>query len=371
MVIVGGGLTGCATAYALAQAGVRAIVVEADRIGQGSSGRGAGLLLPDPGPAFRTLSELHGLRAARAAFEGWRRSALDAAALLRRAGIRCGLDPCDALVASGPDERALRREYDARNAAGLDVAWLGPRQARQATHLDADVALRMHGAFTFDPYRACLGLASAAARRGVRLFERSPVRALRHSSKEVEIVLEEGSVRAATAIVATGSATAEFKPLQRHFKPQERYLVTTEPLAAPLRKQLLPGTVTLRDTHMPPHGIRWTPDHRLIVAGADQPETPERRRQAVLTQRTGQLMYELLTMYPAISGLRPEYGWEAAYGTTNDGLMYIGAHRNYPRHLFALGGGESATGSFLAARILVRSVQGAPQKADEVFGWAR
>ena len=52
--------------------------------------------------------------------------------------------------------------------------------------------------------------------------------------------------------------------------------------------------------------------------------------------------------------------------------MYIGAHRNYPRHLFALGGpGDSVTGAFVAARILVRALQDAPEKADEVFGWTR
>ena len=38
VVIVGGGLTGCATAYAFAAAGVRVVLLEADRIGQGSSG---------------------------------------------------------------------------------------------------------------------------------------------------------------------------------------------------------------------------------------------------------------------------------------------------------------------------------------------
>ena len=57
-------------------------------------------------------------------------------------------------------------------------------------------------------------------------------------------------------------------------------------------------------------------------------------------QRTGQLMYELLMMHPAISGLQPEYGWEMVYGETADGLMYIGPHRNYPRHLFALGSSD-------------------------------
>ena len=83
-------------------------------------------------------------------------------------------------------------------------------------------------------------------------------------------------------------------------------------------------------------------------------------------------MYELLTMYPAISGLKPAYGWEATYGDTVDGLMYIGAHRNYPNHLFALGGSpDSLTGAFLAARIVLRALKGRSEKGDAVFGWTR
>ena len=110
----------------------------------------------------------------------------------------------------------------------------------------------------------------------------------------------------------------------------------------------------------------------LLLAGADTHETPEKQRDAVRVQRTGQLMYELLMKNSAISGLQPEYGWETTYGETADGLMYIGPHRNYPRHLFALGGArDSVTGSFLAARILLRALQDESDKSDRVFGWAR
>jgi glycine/D-amino acid oxidase-like deaminating enzyme len=96
-----------------------------------------------------------------------------------------------------------------------------------------------------------------------------------------------------------------------------------------------------------------------------------KQRPGVLIQRTGQLMYELLTMNPVISGLQPQYGWEMSYGETADGLMYIGPHRNFPHHLFALGGTDSLTGSFLSARILLRAVQGEPEKADSAFSWTR
>jgi len=115
-----------------------------------------------------------------------------------------------------------------------------------------------------------------------------------------------------------------------------------------------------------------TQDGRLLVAGGDQAEIPARVRPAAWVQRTGQLMYESLMMFPSISGLQPEYGWEAAYGETADGLMYVGPHRNYPHHLFALGGsGQSVTGSFVAARLIARALTGETRKGDDVLGWTR
>jgi len=373
VVIMGGGLTGCATAYACAVAGWRPVVVEADRIGQGSSGRSAGLLLPEPGPAFREVVQAHGLRAARRIFEAWSKGASDGAALLRRLKVTGGVEAFDSLVvAFRGDEKALLREQAARQEAGLDARWLKQTAVRQATALEASAAMRLHDGYAVDPYRACLALATASARRGARVFERSPVRKARFGRKQAEVLLADGVVRAPTVIVTTGAATPEFKPLRRHFTSRESYLVLTDVMPAAMRKQLGRRTATLADTRQPHHRVRWTSDDRILVAGADQDETPPRTRSAVLVQRTGQLMYELLTMYPAISGLQPVYGWELPYGETADGLMYIGPHRNYPRHLFALGdASDSITGAFVAARILARAVRGEPHKGDELFGWTR
>ncbi len=373
VVIIGGGLAGCAAAYACAAAGVRAVVLEADRVGQHAAGRSAGLLLPDPGPTLRDVSQAHGLRGARTVFQTWRRATLDAAALLRRLGIKCGLDAHDALVAAPREaEKALRREFETRQAAGLDGTWLGRKQVLAATALDASAAIRMRDAFGLDPYRACVGLAAAAVKRDVPIYERTPVRQVRAGRRQVEVIAEGATIRAKTVVVATGIATAEFTQLRRHFSAREAYLVLTEVIPASMRRSLGTRSATIADTRTPRHRIRFTADNRMLVAGADQAATPERKREAILIQRTGQLMYELLTMYPVISGLMPEYGWEQAYGDTADGLPYIGPHRNFPRHLFALGaGGDSVTGAFLAARIILRYLQDAPEKSDALFGWTR
>jgi len=372
VVIVGAGLTGCATAYACAMAGLKPIVVDAGRVGQGSAGRSAGLLLPEPGPSFRDVAEAHGLRAARRVFETWGKGATEAAALLRRLKTP-GIEEFENLiVAARGDEKALQREQAAREEAGLDARALTQKQVRQATALDAAAGMRLRDTPAVDPYRACLVLATAAARRGAVFFERSPVKQVRPGARKIDVVLASGTVTAETAIITTGVATAEFKPLRRHFKARESYLVLTDEVPVAIRKQLGRRQSTIRDTRSPRHRIRWTADDRILIAGGDQDGTPARTREAVLVQRTGQLMYELLMMYPVISGLQPVYGWDLPYGETADGLMYIGAHRNYPRHLFALGGGgDSITGAFVAARLLTRAVRGETEKGDEVFGWVR
>jgi glycine/D-amino acid oxidase-like deaminating enzyme len=108
------------------------------------------------------------------------------------------------------------------------------------------------------------------------------------------------------------------------------------------------------------------------VTGADQHPTPARTRRPVLVQRTGQLMYELSTLYPDISGLQPAYGWAADYPLTENGLPCIGPHRNYPHHLFAFGdASHSVTGSYLASRVLLRHHFEEMDPGDDVFGFHR
>jgi glycine/D-amino acid oxidase-like deaminating enzyme len=128
----------------------------------------------------------------------------------------------------------------------------------------------------------------------------------------------------------------------------------------------------VRDSAVPPHVIRWVNDEQLLVSGADSDTVAPRLRERTLVQRTGQLMYELSTMYPDISGLMPAYGWETSYGRTADGLPYLGPHRNYPRHLFAFGdASHSVTGAYLASRVLLRHLVDQTEPADDVFGFHR
>src|SRR5437762_11478638 len=196
-VIIGGGLTGCATAYAFAAAGVKTVLLEAGQIGRGNTAAAGGWIAEEPGVPFDDLEKAIGLRATRRAWHAWHRAALDFAALLRRLDIKCALEEHGIVtVAITPEQAArLKRDRKARRDAGLDAPALNARAIRSAFGLEASAGLRSRAGATLDPYRACMGLAAAAAARGAGVFERSPVSRIRFGRRTADVFVSGRSIR--------------------------------------------------------------------------------------------------------------------------------------------------------------------------------
>lgn len=373
VVIIGGGLTGCACALTFAAAGVKVLLLEAEAIGQGATARSSGLVREDFDASFKQTVSTHGLAAARILWEGFRRASLDCAATLRRLHVRCDLAAEDLFSVAPRDPEsaaALKREYQVRRAAGLRHSWTTPAVLARETALESGGAIRTRGA-RLDPYRACLSVAAAAAARHAGIYEHSRADRVRAARKQVEVTTDGGVVRAQAVIIATSAPLRDLKALRRHLEPQLGYAVVTEPLPAAVRRLVGRRAGALRQDSVPPHVLRWLGD-RAFFSGAEQPELPARLREKALVQRTGQLMYELSLLYPAISGLAAAWSWDVTHYQTADSLPFAGTHRNFPRHLFGLGGHRhGAAFAWLAARLLLRSFQGLPAKGDELFGFAR
>jgi glycine/D-amino acid oxidase-like deaminating enzyme len=350
-------------------------LLEAAQIGRGGSGSSSGWLSDDPGVGFADFSQAFGVRVATKAFNAWRRASLDFASLLRRLDVKCFVEPRPAVtVALTPDQALrLKREVKARRDNGLDATPLNARAVAGEVGLAAPAAFRTKDGSALDPYRACLGLAAAAAQRGAQLFERTPVTKVTFNRKTADVLTDTGRIHTKRVIVATGIPTALYKSLVRHFWFRTSYFAQTEPVPARIRQQMGSGEAIVRDAAEPPHVIRWVEDgHRVIVAGADADVPPARLRDKVVVQRTGQLMYELSTLYPDISGIAPAFGWAADYARTTNGLPCIGPHRNFPHHLFAFGdASQGVTGAYLASRVLLRHHFEEMDPADEVFGFHR
>ncbi len=372
IVIIGGGLTGAATAYACAAAGLRVAVLEAERIGHGASASGSGIIQQAPAVAMLEMEAQHGRRLAKTVWTAWRRAALDLAATVRRLNIRTGFTPADGLVwAHSPDTaKPLERELAARRAAGLDGTWLTPR-ALASIGLDGAGGIRTRGDATIDPVRLCGGFARAAAARGAVLFERTRALTVSQARGRIEIQSARGRIGCETVVVTTGEPADLFEPLARHVVACDAYAVQTPPVGRAVRAAVRDRSLILQDSYRPPHRLAWTAGDRILWTGAAGSRVPDRLRPQTVVQRTGQLMYELSVVLPDISGVQPEHGWPIPYSVGRDGLPLVGPHRNYPHHLFAFGLGPNPAAAFLASRLLLRHLGGAADKADHAFGFTR
>jgi glycine/D-amino acid oxidase-like deaminating enzyme len=373
-VVIGGGLTGATAAYVLANAGMRVMLLEAERVAAGSTAGGLGAILPQPDAMLRAVEGIAGRRVARGAWEIAQKSAADFGAALKKLPTKSDV-VASALVINArgaEDAQALKKEQTARRSAGVVAPWLSPAAARADIGTDSSGAIRLRDTFLFDPVRAALGLAGAAQARGAQIFEKSPVRRTRFTRKYADVVLGTGTIRTRGVVIATGEPGSLFGQLRRHVRRQTGYLVVTEPLSASMRREAGRRQSVLTEAGTSPHWLRWLPDDRALFAGALSAPVPSRQRDKALRPRVAQLMYEFSVRYPAISGLQAGWGWDVPVVSTFDGLPWIGPHRNYPFHFFAMAFGWQGDGlAWHAARAALRYFQGSPRRDDDAFGFVR
>jgi glycine/D-amino acid oxidase-like deaminating enzyme len=374
VVVIGGGLTGTAAAYTLAHAGAKVILLEADQLAGGQTASGIGVIVPEPDALIRDVEAFRTRGVARLAWDEARRSAADFASALKKLATKSDLEPAEMFI-NAPDGAAaalLKREQAARKEARVAAPWVPAVAVRRDLATDSDGAIRLHEASRYDPVRAALGLAGAAEAKGARLFERSRVTRTRFTRKYADVLLDGARIRTTGVVVATGEPGAVFGQLRRHVRYQDGYVVVTAPLNAAMRREVGRRTAVMTDRAGSTHWLRWLAEDRVLFAGAAQPVVAQKLRDRALVQRAGQLMYELSLRYPAVSGVAPAWSWDVPVVTTMDGLPWIGAHRNYPFHFFAIAlGWHGDAISWFAARAAARHFCGEPKKEDDAFGFLR
>src|SRR4029078_6159293 len=108
-----------------------------------------------------------------------------------------------------------------------------------------------------------------------------------------------------------------------------------------------------------PRWLRWLSDDRALFAGGLSKPVAARQIERAAAQQTAELMYELSVRYPAISGLPSAWRWPVPIVSTADGLPWIGVHRNYPFHFFAVAFGWQGDGlAWFAAKAALRAIRG-------------
>jgi glycine/D-amino acid oxidase-like deaminating enzyme len=355
-------------------AGIRVALLEGRRVAGGSTAASTALLMQEPDKDLHELARRYGRARAREVWRALSRATRDLTRAIERLSIDCDLHHRESVYFTLDQARVdrLEGEFHARKRAGLPGRWLSSSGLSRIAGISGEAAIATSGNAEVNPIKTCRGFLRAAVARGALVFERSAVRRIGRATGRVIVHTAGGTVHAEQVVIATGYATTYFKPLVGRFRLKDTFVIATRRLPLRLRRTLLRKSVMLWDTDRPYHYLRWTDDGRLLLGGEDAEHRSNREAASRLTAGRKRLLAYLARLYPVLSDERPEFAWQGLFAETADGLPYIGAHRRYPGHLFALGyGGNGMTAAFLASQLLLERYRKGPDPRESLFAFNR
>jgi len=268
--IVGGGFLGISAALHLAEAGVKAAVLEAKEIGSGGSGRALGQVVPYAKHDHRHIEAHYGPRAGGHLIDALAAGPDLVFGLIARHGIVCEAVRNGLIFAphSAGEERSLEAQaaYWCRNGAPVD--FLKGDDASQiigSSYYPACLLDRRGG--TVNPLAYVRGLARAALAGGASLYTHTKAVAIEREGAGWRVKAREGALLARSVIIGTGAYTDRLWPgLSRTIIPMRAHIRVSRPLSDNLRASVLPSGRSLTDTRRLYSGIRVRTDGRLQMS---------------------------------------------------------------------------------------------------------
>jgi gamma-glutamylputrescine oxidase len=359
--IVGGGFTGLSAALHLAQAGARVLLIEAETIGYGASGRNGGQIhtgfRQTQARLQRWLGEVH-------ARDLWYLSE-EAKSLVREMAARhapdCALK--SGLVIAADDRAAARSLAEDTDYLQRHYGYTAARTLRVDETADV-LGTSVYPESRFDsggghlqPLAFARGVARAAEHAGAQIYEGSRARRIESDGRGVRIVCESGRVEADWAILACDASTGELVPeLAPYIAHVESFITATEPLSEEIYQRVLPSDAAVADTRHVLDYYRKSADRRMLYAGRETYLTIPRDIAAIVRPR-------MQRVYPALKSARIEYAWRGTVGITRTRMPHFG--RLGERVLFADGySGQGVALANLGGKVLAEAALGNPQKFE-------
>ena len=342
--VVGGGITGCACALALAEAGKRVRLLEAREIAGGASGRNGGFALRGGAAAYPVLVESIG---ADATASIWRWTETELGALAALAGDAFRHTGSLRLAADDEERDELREEYDALVEAEFAAEWRDALPHPLAGRYPAALFHPPDG--VLQPARLVRRIAERAASTGVEI----------HEHTRVSSVDETG---ADTVVVATdGYPSGLLGDIEGLIVPTRGQVIATEPIEEML----------FEIPHYGRHGFDYWHqrlDGRIVAGGFRDVSLDTEFTDEEVTTPVVQAALERFIEEHVGRPVRVDYRWAGIFGMVFDFLPVIGRVPGDDRLWMA--GGYSGHGNvlgFASGRLLARAILGESDPELELF----
>jgi gamma-glutamylputrescine oxidase len=363
VVIVGGGYTGLSAAYHIAESGRAPILLEANRIGWGASGRNGGVVSPKFRISFPGIAATYGREVARRMYDLAYESVDCVEELVETLDIKSAGFGRFGHIAAAHTPRAL---------ANLSVTgdWIkteyGKSVMLSAEEVREEVGtgvffggLLSTGAGGIHPLNYARGLARGLQAKGAPVYVETPAIKIHRDGTGVIVETPEGRVSARQLIIATNGysdLTGATKPIHQRLVPFRSAIIATAPLSANVRAQILPGGRLCGDTKRMLRWFRMVGD-QLIFGGRgafgrdDSPAAFKALRK------------NMTDLFPILEETPVVHEWSGLVAMTLDGLPHIG--RLDERTYFAAGyNGTGVAMASLMGRYLAHKTAGEATSAS-------
>lgn len=360
--VIGGGIAGCSTALHLADRGYRVVLLEAHRIGWGASGRSGAQAIPGIACGQHKLQALVGEADARriwdVSVEGLRLQR----ELIARHGIDCDLRTGQMHVAIKPrQERELREEVATLHGEyGYDsIRMVEREELRSILASDRYIAGNYDSAGGhIHPLKYTQGLAAAAERAGVRVFEDSRALAYARVAGALEVTTATGRVRCRSLALCGNAWLGPFAPaLARKIMGVGTYIVATQPLGAERAAALIRNDAAVTDINWVIDYFRRSADHRLLFGGRVSYSglDPLGTRRATRAR--------MLAVFPQLADADIEHAWGGYVDITMNRAPHFG--RLEPDVYFLQGfSGHGIALTGIAGKLLAEAIAGTAERFD-------
>jgi gamma-glutamylputrescine oxidase len=359
--IIGGGYTGLSSALHLRDKGYSVVLLEAERVGWGASGRNGGHASTGQRNDQDELEQRVGRDLAHKLWHLGLEGVDTVCGLVDRFAIDCDLKEGDLHVASKAahiDElraysEKLQQEYQyekVRFVAGSELHEMTSSRRYHAGVLDT-------GGRHLHPLNYALGLARGAVAEGAQIYENSRVTSYSEGDT-VTVHTAQGQVRAKFLVLAcNGYLERLCPPAARKIMPINNYVLATEPLPKQLARSLIRDDVAMSDSLFVINYWKLSGDNRLLFGGG---ETYTRRFPADIK---GFVRNYMLRAYPELADTRIDYGWGGTLAITMNRMPVFG--RLQPNILYAQGySGHGVTIATLAGKLMAEAIAGTAERFD-------
>lgn len=364
--IVGAGIAGLSTAYLLAKAGVKVMVLDSRHLAAGQSQRTSAHLTNAHDDFYSEVEKIHGTDGIRIAAESHTAAIDRIEQNVRDEQIDCDFFRVPGYLFCSPDTRSdiLDTELAAAQRAGikgLEIVGRAP-----ITSFDTGRCIRYPHQAQFHPLKYLAGLSQRIAQMGGAIHTGTSVQKVEGGGSQATIETAGGPVvKAKSVVVATNTPINDMYAMHTKMAPYLTYVI-----GAPIPRSSLTRAL-FWDTENPYHYVRTQPlngDKDLLIVGGEDHKAGQVVDQAERHARLEQWARERFSMMGPV-----EYRWSGMTMETTDGGAFIGRNPDDKPNVFIATGdsGMGLTHGTIAGMLLSDLVLGRENKWEKFYSPSR